>query len=138
MSRKFSEPRASVFFTKDNILGQKFSKFYRRCPRVWGTFHLVNTKASSDPNKVICSRFWSDVKPENRLSRERVIWPYLPNQLTKIIQIFMVSSSLSYLQLSYCTSFHLSNLNRSKNSVCTDCSKLTVLQRIDLSSKSSS
>jgi len=31
--RKFSEQRASVFFTKENILGQKFSKFYRRCPR---------------------------------------------------------------------------------------------------------
>ena len=29
----FSRPGDSVFFIRDNLLGIKFSKFYRRCPR---------------------------------------------------------------------------------------------------------
>ena len=119
-----------------NLLGKKFSKFYRGCLRYWGSFHLVIAKASSDPNKVICSHLWSDVKPENRLSRVWVIWLYLPNHLTKITQNFTVSSSSSYIQLSCWKIFQISILRWSKNLVWTDCSELTDLQEVTINSKS--
>ena len=49
---------------------------------------------------------------KNWVPREGVFWPQLPNQLSKINQMFMVSSSLSCIQLSCWMIFHLNNLWR--------------------------
>ena len=84
---------------------------------------------------MICSRFWSDVKPENRLSREGEIWPYLPNHLTKIIQNFKIGYPSSSQRLSCWTIFQISILRWSKIFVWTDRSELTDLQKITINLK---
>ena len=72
--------------------------------------HLVITKINSNSRGVICSGFQNDVNQENWCP-ERVYFDHNSQTLCqKIIQIFMVRSSLSCLQLSCGTIFSFEQL----------------------------